>query len=58
MGSTWYISVIASEGYCQILESMVAMISAKETKKLINDAQNFTLIMIKPQHSRKIAATS
>ena len=27
---------------------MVAMISSKQTMKLINNAQNFTLIMIKP----------
>ena len=37
---------------------MVAMISAKQTKKLINHAQKFALIMIKPQHSRKTVATS
>ena len=34
------------------------MIFSKQTKKLINHAQKFTLIMIKPQHSRKNAATS
>ena len=38
--------------------SMFSMISAKQTKKLINHAQKFALIMIKPQHSRKNAATS
>ena len=38
--------------------SMVAMISAKQTETLINHAQKFALIMIKPQHSRNIVATS
>ena len=38
--------------------SMVAIISTKQTKKLINHAQKFVLIMIRPQHSRKTAATS
>ena len=37
--------------------SMVAIIYSKETKKLINHAQKFTLIMIKPQHSRKTTTT-
>ena len=32
---------------------MVSMISAKQRKKLINHTQKFTLIMKKPQHSRK-----
>ena len=34
------------------------MISTKKTKKLINHAQKFALIMIKPQHSRKNATIS
>ena len=38
--------------------STVTMIYAKQTKKLINHAQKFTLIMIKPQHSRKSVAMS
>ena len=38
--------------------STVVMTSTKQTKKLINHAQKFSLIMIKPQHSRKTAATS
>ena len=36
--------------------SMVSMISSKQTKNLRNHAQNFALIMIKPQHSRNTAA--
>ena len=38
--------------------STVAMIFAKKTKKLINHAQKFILIMVKPQHSRNTASTS
>ena len=33
------------------------MITAKQTKNIINHAQKFALIMIKPQHSRNTAAT-
>ena len=36
----------------------VAMIFAKMTKNLINHAHRFTLIMIKPHHSRKSTTTS
>ena len=36
--------------------SMAVMISAKQTKKLINHAQNFTLFMINPQHPRNTVA--
>ena len=36
----------------------VAMISTKQTNKLISHAQNFALTMIKPQHSGNIAAAS
>ena len=38
--------------------STVAMISSKQTKKLINHAHKFALVMIKPQHSRKTTVTS
>ena len=34
------------------------MISTKQMEKIVNHAQNFTLIMIKPQHSRKTTKTS
>ena len=34
------------------------MMYTKQTKKLINHAQKFALIMIKPQHSRNTAAMS
>ena len=37
--------------------SMVAMISSKQTKKLINHAKKFALIMIRPQHSRNTTVT-
>ena len=36
----------------------VAMVSSKHTKKLINHAQRFALIMIKPQHYRRTAEAS
>ena len=69
MGSTRHISVMASEGDFQNMKSMVwhtketthingSMIYAKQTKQIINHAQNFALIMIKPQHSRNTTATS
>ena len=38
--------------------STVAMMSSKQTNKLINHAQKFALIMIKPQHSRETTAMS
>ena len=34
------------------------MISTKQTRKLINHAQKFTLIMIKPRHFKNTAAMS
>ena len=37
---------------------MVVMISSKQIKKSINHAQNFSLIMINPQRSKKTVATS
>ena len=37
--------------------STVSMISSKQTNNLINHAQKFPLIMIKPQHSKNTIAT-
>ena len=36
----------------------VKMVSTKQAKKLINHAKKLMILMIKPQHPRKIAATS